>query len=663
MSERSELLAASDETIDDAVSYADPMVLRGLLYQLTGDESVATVETAPAGPNQVMTVPGRSDLALLRSKASAFLKSYRDRGAPDIDCGPPERLLRSLSLAAGVEIPECERELWVEQLALDPWARSLIWPEPPAAGDLRDFKVAVIGAGMGGLNAAVQLKRAGIPCFVLEKNSDVGGTWYENRYPGARVDSPSRTYTHLYGVDFGYPNAFCPQRENLRYFNWVADRFDLREHIEFDTEVKSVIWNEATGLWTLRADGPDGPRVWQANAVIASVGFLSRPHMPSIEGMDAFEGRSFHTARWPADLELTGKRVAVIGTGATGYQMVPELAKLAGHTLVFQRTPNWCFDTPSYLTPFPPQVNWLDRNFPFITNFIRFRLSFLAGPENAKQVLRIDPAFDDPHARSAHNRKIREQRLAFIRRKLASRPDLIEKMIPVAPPYSARPIIVDGDYCIYDALLRDDVTLVTEPIRRITPGGIEVEGDTEHEVDIIVYATGFKANDFLWPMEIVGRDGRSVEELWEKDGARAYLGAMLPGFPNFFMIYGPNTNSFSGLQIVDFEEMVTRFALECIALLITQKRKTIDVSLDAYWRFNAELDRDEALMIYKDRRADNYYTNTSGRSATNCPVDIRKIWTWLRDPTRSGRSDGSGDPEALASRVVRPYVGEDLVLE
>jgi 4-hydroxyacetophenone monooxygenase len=679
MTHRSELLTATDETIDDAVKYADPMVLRGLLYQLTGDESVAatqatTADARDAEPDRASKdfalvqsktdVANPADLAMIRSKAAAFLKSYRRQGAPDIPCGPPERLPRSLSLVAGTDIPASELEMWLEQLALDPWARGLVWQDPPPSEDLGKFVVAVIGAGMGGLNAAVVLKHAGIPFLVIEKNDEVGGTWYENQYPGARVDSPSRTYTHIYGVDFEYPNAFCLQRENLRYFKWVADHFEIRHDITFNTEVKSVVWDESTKLWEIKAEGPDGPRVWHANAVIASVGFLSRPNLPSIEGMETFEGAAFHTARWPRGLDLKGKRVAVIGTGATGYQLVPELAKLAGHTFVFQRTPNWCFETKSYLEPFPAQVNWLDRNFPYIRNFIRFRLSWLAGPQTFTQIMRIDPQFEDQHARSALNKKIREQQLAFIERKLAKRPDLITKMTPVAPPYSARPIIVDADYSIYDALLRDDATLVTDPILKIKPNGIEVQGGGEYPVDVIVYATGFKANDFLWPMEIRGRGGKRLEQLWEKDGARAYLGTMLPGFPNFFMIYGPNTNNFGGLQIVDFEEMVTRFALQCISGLITKKKHTIDVSLEAYWRYNDEVDRAEALMMYKDPRAHNYYKNDSGRSAVNSPIDIRKIWTWLRDPLhRRTNGDQSGDPEALGSPVVRPYFQEDLVVE
>jgi 4-hydroxyacetophenone monooxygenase len=678
MSERSELLTATDEMIDDAVKHADPMVLRGLLYQLTGDESIAatdgtTADASDSDPESTSKgfafiqsksdVSNPSEVAMIQSKAAAFLKSYRDQGAPQIPCGAPERLARSLNLAAGDDIPAAELEMWLEQLALDPWARGLDWPDPPPSEDLSNFVVAVIGAGMGGLNAAVVMKHAGIPYFVIEKNDEVGGTWYENQYPGARVDSPSRTYTHIYGVDFEYPNAFCPRRENLKYFKWVADNFEIRKDITFKTEVKSVVWDETTKLWEIKADGPDGPRVWHANAVIASVGFLSRPNLPSIEGMETFEGSAFHTARWPAGLDLKGKRVAVIGTGATGYQLIPELAKSAGHTFVFQRTPNWCFETKSYLDPFPAQVNWLDRNFPYIRNFIRFRLSWLAGPQAFSKIMRIDPQFEDQHARSALNKKIREQQLAFIERKLANRPELIEKMTPVAPPYSARPIVIDADYSIYDALLRDNVTLVTDPILKINPNGIEVQG-AEYPVDVIVYATGFKANDFLWPMEVRGRDGKNLEDLWDKDGARAYLGTMLPGFPNFFMIYGPNTNNFGGLQIVDFEEMVTRFALQCIGGLITQKKRTIDVSLDAYWRYNDEVDRAESLMMYKDPRAHNYYKNNSGRSAVNNPIDIRKIWTWLRDPA-AGRVDGGqrGDAEALASPVVRPYFGEDLFME
>lgn len=660
MSERPELLDATDEQIDRAVAHADAMALRGLLYQLTGDEEVAATEvtTVMAGFAEMQVPANRAAVELLRSKAATFLKRHRDAGGGPLPIGPPERLARSMSLTVGTTIADADVDLWLEQLAVDPWARGLEWRSPPPPERLQAFSVLVIGAGAGGLGAAVQLRRAGIPFVVVEKNPGVGGTWFENRYPGARVDQPSRLYTHTFGVGFDYPNPYCEQDENERYFNWVADAFDgVRESIRFETEVKSVTWDDGAKRWDVEAVGPDGPVSWSADVVISSVGFLARPNVPAIEGLDSFDGPAFHTARWPSDLDLAGKRVGVVGTGCTGYQMIPELAKLAGHTYVFQRTPNWCFEAKGYLAPFPDEVTWLDRNFPYLVNFTRLRLSWIYGPDGMGKAFTADPDFDDEHARSALNKLVREQRIAFMERKFADRPDLLEKMLPTAPPFSSRPVLVDADYSIYDALHRDDVTLVTDPIRRITPTGIETDGGV-HDVDAIVFATGFRANDFLWPMDVRGRDGRSLEDLWQKDGARAYLGTMLPGFPNFFMLYGPNTNATGGLGVFELEEMVIRFALECVAHLIVNGEQTVEVSEEGYWRYNAELDREEARKIYVDPRADNYYRNEHGRSAGNSPFDVRRMWAWLRRPEdRRGVDAGDGDD------AVRPHFGQDLLVE
>jgi 4-hydroxyacetophenone monooxygenase len=344
---------------------------------------------------------------------------------------------------------------------------------------------------------------------------------------------------------------------------------------------------------------------------------------------------------------------------------MPELVKMAGHTYLFQRTPSWCFDVRGYRSPYPPQVNWLDRNFPYFTNFSRLRTSWLNGPDNLGAAFTADPAFKDVHARSAVNKRARDSRLEFLQRKFADHPEMMEKMLPIAPPFSSRPVLVDSDYSVYDALLRDDCTLVTDGIRRIKENGIEVEGGGEYPVDVIVLATGFKANDFLWPMEIRGRDGRTLEQLWEKDGARAYLGTMLPGFPNLFMLYGPNTNATGGLGIFEFEEMVTRFALTCMAHLILEGKQTVDVTLDGYWHYNNELDRQEALKIYTDPRANNYYKNEHGRSAGNSPFDVRQMWTWLRRPEdhhAAGAQQVAGESTSVGA-AVRPHFGEDLVVE
>ncbi|HXC75970.1 MAG TPA: NAD(P)/FAD-dependent oxidoreductase, partial [Candidatus Acidoferrum sp.] len=531
---------------------------------------------------------------------------------------------------------------------------------PPAPDQLAAFSVVVIGAGIGGLNAAVHLERAGISFTVLEKNSGVGGTWYENRYPGARVDTPSRTYSHIYGVRFPRPYPYCTAAANDEYLNWVADNFDVRDRVEFDTEVQSLRWDESAGEWEIIANGPAGRRVLRANAVVSCVGYLSRPSVPTFTGSDTFNGPIFHTARWPSDFDPAGKRVATIGSGCSGYQMVPELAKLADQTLLFQRTPSWVFDVEGYLAPYPPQVRWLDAKFPFYSNFARFRSTY--NLFRGFNLFALDPDFEEQDAVSADNKRIRAERIAFLNSQFPGRPDLVEKMTPPNPPFSSRPVLVDATQNVCTAIMRGDVTLVSEAIDRFTPNGIRTVDGVEHAVDAIVLATGFKANEFLAPMEVRGRDGRTIKELWEKDGARAYLGTMVPGFPNFFMLYGPNTNPTGAGSLCQVEESTTKFILECLGQLILEHRKTIDVTDDAYWRYNREVDSAEELKVYSDRRANNYYTNEFGRSAGNTPFDGRLFWSWLRSP-------GDARPQAeqwaggWRGEPLRPYFGGDLVVE
>jgi 4-hydroxyacetophenone monooxygenase len=654
MTMRPELIEASDQEIEDALGYAEPMVLRGVLYQLTGDESVAATEAvASAVGFHAATSLSPEGMAFLRSKAAEFLKSYRDQGAGEFPIGSEERLQRSLSLTAGEDIPDRDMAFWLEELALHPWARALEWPERPEPEQLQGFEVLVIGAGMLGLNAAVQLKRAGIRYTVVEKNPEIGGTWFENRYPGCRVDTPSRAYTLICGVEYNYPYQYSPQSENEKYVHWLADKYDVRQSIEFNTEVKSLLWDEDAKLWEVQALGPDGPRTWRVNAVMTAVGLLNRPSVPDFEGAEEFKGELLHTARWPSGLDITGKRVAVVGSGCSGYQTFPDIARVAAHTFLFQRTPSWVFETKNYLTPLPPQVNWLERNLPYYRNFLRLRGRWLHGPVLQGRFFSKDPHVNDP---------MREQRLEFMRRKFAGHPELMDKMLPNYPPAASRPVMVDEEYSVFDALLQDNTTLVTDGIARITADGIVDGSGQEHAVDVIVLATGFKANDFLWPMEIRGREDKTIEQLWEKDGARAYLGTMLPGFPNFFVIYGPNTNPVSGAGNPAIHEMGTRFAIECVAHLILKNESTVDVTLDAYLQYNDEVDKAEPTRIYIDAGVKNYYTNDYGRSAVNCPFDARKMWEWFRDPT-GGYAENSAGESINADSLVRPYFGQDLIVD
>lgn len=627
-SSRPELLSADDAVIDDAIAHADPMVLRGLLYQLTGDPEVAATGaiTVQAGYADVVSPATEADVALLRRKGAAFLKGYRDSGAGRIDIGPRDRLAISLGLMLGQPVEGESLQHHLEELAIDPAARSLRWREKPDPARLKDFTVTVIGAGMGGLNAALQLRQAGFPFTVLEKNTGVGGTWWENRYPGARVDTVSRSYTHIFGVDFPYPNPYCDWRENAKYFDWVADTFDLRRHIQFETEVKALTWDEGAGEWQIDIDGPGGARTIRSRAVITAVGFLSRPNIPKIPGADEFAGPSWHTARWPDGVDLKGKRVAVVGTGATGYQMIPELALEAAHVTVFQRTPQWLSPVPGYRSPFPPQVNWLDRNLPFHTNFMRARTCTL---DRLAHVAHIDPDFKDPHACSPLNKRARDVSVAFLERKLGD-PALVAAMTPRHPVWSARAIVVDTEYCVLDALLRDNVTLVTNGIARIAPLGVVDTDGTLHEADVIVYATGFHATEYLYPMAITGRGGQTLGNLWAKDGARAYLGCMMPGFPNLWSIYGPNTNG--ALNVASFHEKVALYALQCMETLVLGNGGAMEVRPDAFWRYNRLVDERNLTKAWSDPRAHNYYWTEHGRSATMNPFYSAEMSGFLRKP-------------------------------
>ncbi|MBT2186852.1 NAD(P)/FAD-dependent oxidoreductase [Sphingobium sp. H33] len=631
---RTDLLAASDATIDDAVTYGDPMVLRGLVYLLTGDPELKTMATKTVAYGQMDAIVPASDeeVAMIRRKAADFLKAYRDGGAGPIGFGAPKHVRDSMELVLAGRIPEEDLAMATEELALDPWARSLQWQSTPDSKRLGAFSVTVIGTGMGGLNAALQLKRAGINYMIFEKNNGVGGTWYENRYPGARVDGSSRTYSHLFGVDFPCPYNYAPQERNQAYFDWVADEFGLRDEIIFNTEVTALTWDEQASMWEIEAIGPNGKETHRSNAVITSVGFLNRPNIPQIEGMETFGGPSWHTVHWPEGADLADKRVAVVGTGCTGYQMVPELAKEAAHISVFQRTPQWLMPMPGYLAEVPDGLKWLDRNMPYHTNFMRLRHAYRIGDFFSK-VTEIDPDFDDPYSVSAANKALRDRSVEFLEKKLGDRmlgdKSLVEIMTPKHPVWSARIVLVDSDDCILDALQLDNVELVTSGAERINTAGIVDGAGKQHDVDVIVYATGFKANDYLYPMKITGRNGLTIDQLWAVDGARAYLGCMMPGFPNLWSIYGPNTNG--GLQVAAYHELTTLYALQCIEKLILERKETIEVKEEAYWRYSRFVDERNSRRVWSDKRAHSYYWD-GGRSPGMNPLTATENYQFMRYP-------------------------------
>jgi 4-hydroxyacetophenone monooxygenase len=621
-----ELKSASDRTIREALECADPMVLLGLIYHATGDEALGSIgiSSVPMVFSSANIVPDKEQAAWVRARAFDLLTAYRDGKATPPTHVTSARLHRAMSLAAGEDVPLEELSLHSDVLDLDPTPKG--WGAGPVRGDVDKFNVVVIGAGLAGINAAVQLKCSGIPFTLIEKNRGVGGTWHHNRYPGARVDWPSRLYSHSFGLDFKFRHLFAPREENEQYIRWCVERFDLTSHIELDTTVTDLRWDERRGVWAVHSRGPGGDeRRRSARAVISAIGLLERPFIPEFSGLEEFEGAKFHSSRFDTGVNLSGKRAAVIGTGASGMQMVPDLAPLVDRLTVFQRSPGWILPVPGYRDPLPECALWLERNVPYYANWLRFILGWILGDHRLFKIFELDPAWKDPRSVNVINHEARERSLVHLRERLAHRPDLIEKCTPDYPIFANRPVADNG---WFEAIARDNVELVSEPIARITKRRIVVESGREYEADLIVFATGFRPNDYFADIEVIGRNGLSIDEAWASDGPRAHWGLTVPGFPNFFMLYGPNANP-RNLGPVQYGEWAMAYVLSCFKAMIEGNWKSMDVTKKAYDQFNASMDArlNRLVSVNPRTRHRSYYTNDFGRSAVQSPWSSFEVFS------------------------------------
>ena len=611
------LRSFSEDVIRDMLEFADPMTLRGLLYHATGDEAVAAtrVDEVQWPFSVAKGVVDPDDVALLRRKALELLKAYAagEMSPPGPDVTP--RLLKAISLAAGEPVSDDTMQMHIDMLALDPTPRG--WGEAPAKPAIDDFSVVVIGSGLAGVNAAIQLKASGIDFVVLDKNAGVGGTWFQNTYPGARVDWPSVLYSHSYGVDFTFRYAFAPQKHNEEYLNWCVDRNAVRSHIRFDTRVVSMDWEEDAGVWRICTEHADGSQaVVRANVVISAIGLLERPFVPDIPGMKDFQGKVFHTTRFDHGIDYSDKNVAVVGTGASGMQMVPELADLAKHITVFQRTPSWVFPAEGYREQLPEAIVWLNQNVPGYSNWTRFVFSWNLGDYGLYEQFLVDPEWTAPESVNRNNHELRARLLDYLRAKLEGRPDLIAMCTPDYPVFGTRPVIDNG---WYDAIRGDKVRLVPAGVTRFTRTGVVGSNGEEVAADVVVMATGFKPNDYFTDIKVTGRDGVDINQVWAKDGPRAYWGVTVPHMPNLFILYGPNANP-ANLGPVQYGEWAMKYILAFLHAMVADGWKSAEVRQEAYDRFNEALDQRLSNLVSVHPRAHkSYFTNEFGRSAVQSP--------------------------------------------
>ncbi|GEE03792.1 flavin-binding monooxygenase [Gordonia spumicola] len=457
--------------------------------------------------------------------------------------------------------------------------------------------IAIIGSGFGGIGMAASLKADGHDDIVVfEKGDGVGGVWRENEYPGAECDVPSHLYSFSFAPNPDWSRRFAGQREILDYLERCADDLDVRRHIRFGVEVLSATFDDAAGQWVLDLAGGETHR---ADVLVAATGQLSRPSYPRIDGIDAFDGAVFHSATWDHDYDLRGRRVAVIGTGASAVQFVPHVAQRAASLTLFQRSAPHVLPKPDY--PYSPRAVRAFRTVPGLLRASRWATYATLEPR-ALAFMGFDRLIK-PYERRYLRMLKRQVADAELRAKLA--PD---------DPMGCKRILMSNDY--YPALTRENVDVVTEPISRVEPGGVVTDDGVLHEVDAIILGTGFAATEFLAPMSVIGAGGVDINDAW-RGGAHAYLGLSVSGFPNFFMLYGPNTN-LSHNSIVYMLESQFSYVSSAVAALVRTGARAMSVRADVESEFNDTLQKRLAKTVWA-RGCHGWYTTADGKNTQNWP--------------------------------------------
>ena len=628
-------IVEDDETLARALADASVPALMMSMIHLSGDASILDGVIRPKkGAGNVQGHLTEAERAAVIEQALPLLKAYRDRGCTLPPQPDAATLRRMMNFMLNENLSSDYVEMFLEDLALDGVDHHAVeWStaEKPAAA--AGFKVAIIGAGMSGMLAAFRLKQAGIDHVVIEKNAEEGGTWLENRYPGCRVDVPNHFYSFSFEPNHQWPEFYSSRDDLLEYFRRFAKDRALHERIRFNTEVVSAEFDDAADMWTLHLRKQDGTtETISANVMIGAVGQLNRPKLPNLPGIDDFQGPAFHTATWRSDVSLTGKRVAVIGSGASALQLVPEIAKECKELILFQRTPPWIYYNPLYKVPVGEGKKYLLSHVPFYARWYRFLLFFMGG-DALLPALKMDPEWSgNDRAISAFNDKMRQRLEAGIREQVGDDEDLLAKVLPDYPPYGNRTLQDNGAWIA--TLRRPNVTVVADGVKAVTKTGVVDDHDNAYDVDVIVYATGFKANELLYPMKIQGRDGITLEQYWDEE-PRAYLGMTVPKFPNMFLLYGPGTNTPYGGSIIFQSECQVRYVVSAIAMMIDKGATEIEIREDTYRQYIKDLDAECNTLVWTHPNVSSYFTNKRGAVVTNFPWRLVDYWKWTRRPNEN----------------------------
>lgn len=627
------LVATEPKLLDEHLAALDPVPLLLVYTHLSGDEALLEkfrLHIRGAWSFEA-DVPDALN-AELREKITATFRDYAANDRPLPPAPDADRLQRMCDVAVGQAVPSEYLPMVLEELNFNQTdAKSIQWRKPVPREVMERYHVLVIGSGYSGLAMAIKLKEAGIPFTVIEKNDDVGGTWYENTYPGVAVDTPNHFYSYSFRTSSDWDHYFAQGPEIINYIRTVYREADIADHMRFEQEVIRAVWDADSAHWQVMIRRKDGSEYEMAvNVVVSGTGLLNRPSIPAIPGLGDFKGPLFHSARWDHEVDLAGKNVVQIGTGASGMQLGPRIAPIVGQLTIFQRSPHWARKNPLLFAKVSDGLKWGLEHVPFYTKWWRFQLLYATSDQMLPH-LRRDPNWPEPETSlNAFNKAIREQLIGEMREELNGDEDLLAKVTPSFPPYGKR-MLRDSKW--FSTLTRDNVELVTGTVQKITATGVVDKDGAEHPADVIVLATGFKAQTPLFPMEIVGTNG-SLRDHWGDDDPRAHLGITVPDFPNLFILYGPGTNGGHGGSAVFNSECQVRYTMLALRELIERKAASLEVRREPFDAYQAEFDAEHEKLVWSHPGVTNWYRNKSGRVVTNNPWRLSRYrnMTAMFDP-------------------------------
>jgi 4-hydroxyacetophenone monooxygenase len=612
--------------LKDGIANANIPALLMVLYQMTGE---ATWLQEPFAPGRS---PGLDDndsgqlpdevQTQIRTAAEEAIEAWLAGRPLAIERPTNLRLAEMLSVAMTEHVPEEYGDIVAAGMGYD--------LEPTAeAANAADKTAIVIGGGVSGICAGIELGKLGIDYTLFEKNEDFGGTWFENRYPGCGVDTPSLTYT--FSCRPNDWSMYFPLRDEIEgYLLDTAREFGLYDKARFRTHVEEARWNTATDQWDVTITTPDGKReTHSADYLFSAVGILNIPKYPQIDGLDEFAGEVYHTSRWPAEADLSGKRVAVIGNGASGMQVAPAIADEVSRMTIFARSKQWAAPFPQFRKKVPEGVRYLMQVVPLYRAWLEQRLSWTFN-DRVHGTLFRDPEWEHPErAVNEINDAHRRVFTRYVEEQLQDRPELIERVLPEYPPFAKRMLLDNG---WFRTIKKPHVDLIPEHLAKVDGNTLSTSSGETVEADVIILATGFQTTNVLGSYDIVGREGQLLRDHWGEDNASAYLGTLVPGFPNFFILLGPNVGSGHGGSMIRNIENQMHFAGQVVQCAEAQEASTVEVKETAYTDYSRRIDDAHDRLVWTHPGTENWYRNSQGRVVAITPWRNDAFWRMTRSP-------------------------------